>query len=406
MKTLRRLLDQQAHHFEPGGRLERLGALWEMQDTILYTPGQVTQGPTHVRDGLDLKRMMVTVVIAMAGCVYMALHNTGYQANVAIAAGAAALETWQTGLVEVLGVGFSPDDWLACVVHGGAYYIPVLLVTFAVGGLWEALFATVRGHEVNEGFLVTGMLFPLILPPTVPLWQVALGVSFGVVVGKEIFGGTGMNVLNPALVGRAFLFFAYPAALSGDSVWTAAQTSADGVSGATVLAQATLGGTAAVTAAIDPWDAFVGWIPGSMGETSVLACLMGAVILVMSGVGSWRIMLSLTAGTLATALLLNGVGSSTNPFFDLSPAWHFLVGGWAFGTVYMATDPVSAPSALGGQYVYGFLIGALVVLIRVVNPAYPEGMMLAILFMNLFAPLIDYFAVQANIRRRSARYAR
>ena len=313
---------------------------------------------------------------------------------------------WQTGLVEMLGVGFSPDDWLACVVHGGAYYIPVLLVTFAAGGLWEALFATVRGHEVNEGFLVTGMLFPLILPPTVPLWQVALGVSFGVVVGKEIFGGTGMNVLNPALVGRAFLFFAYPAALSGDSVWTAAQTSADGVSGATVLAQATLGGTAAVTAAIDPWDAFVGWIPGSMGETSVLACLMGAVILVMSGVGSWRIMLSLTAGTLATALLLNGVGSATNPFFDLSPAWHFLVGGWAFGTVYMATDPVSAPSALGGQYVYGFLIGALVVLIRVVNPAYPEGMMLAILFMNLFAPLIDYFAVQANIRRRSARYAR
>ena len=406
MKTLRRLLDQQAHHFEPGGRLERLGALWEMQDTILYTPGQVTQGQTHVRDGLDLKRMMVTVVIAMAGCVYMALHNTGYQANVAIAAGAAALETWQTGLVEILGVGFSPDDWLACVVHGGAYYIPVLLVTFAVGGLWEALFATVRGHEVNEGFLVTGMLFPLILPPTVPLWQVALGVSFGVVVGKEIFGGTGMNVLNPALVGRAFLFFAYPAALSGDSVWTAAQTSADGVSGATVLAQATLGGTAAVTAAIDPWDAFVGWIPGSMGETSVLACLMGAVILVMSGVGSWRIMLSLTAGTLATALLLNGVGSATNPFFNLSPAWHFLVGGWAFGTVYMATDPVSAPSALGGQYVYGFLIGALVVLIRVVNPAYPEGMMLAILFMNLFAPLIDYFAVQANIRRRSARYAR
>jgi Na+-transporting NADH:ubiquinone oxidoreductase subunit B len=250
------------------------------------------------------------------------------------------------------------------------------------------------------------MLFPLILPPTVPLWQVALGVSFGVVVGKEIFGGTGMNVLNPALVGRAFLFFAYPAALSGDSVWTAAQTSVDGVSGATVLAQATLGGTAAVTAAIDPWDAFVGWIPGSMGETSVLACLMGAVILVMSGVGSWRIMLSLTAGTLATALLLNGVGSATNPFFDLPPAWHFLVGGWAFGTVYMATDPVSAPSALGGQYVYGFLIGALVVLIRVVNPAYPEGMMLAILFMNLFAPLIDYFAVQANIRRRSARYAR
>ena len=406
MKLLRRLLDRQAHHFEPGGRLEKLYALWEAQDTFLYTPGQVTSGPSHVRDGLDLKRMMMTVVIALAGCVYMALYNTGYQANLAIAAGAPHLDTWQTGVIEALGLGFDPGDWLACMVHGGLYYLPVLAVTFAVGGFWEMLFASIRRHEVSEGFLVTGMLFPLIMPPTVPLWQVALGVTFGVVVGKEIFGGTGMNVMNPALVGRAFLFFAYPAEHSGDTVWVAAQTSPDGVSGATLLARGTLGGSPAVTEAAAPWDAFIGLIPGSMGETSVIACLAGALVLIVSGVGSWRIMVSVAVGTGAMALLLNQVGSATNPFFDVSPSWHFLLGGWAFGTVYMATDPVSAPAAPGGHYVYGLLIGMLAVLIRVVNPAYPEGMMLAILFMNLFAPLIDYVAVQANVRRRRARHAR
>ena len=406
MKLLRRLLDRQAHHFEPGGRLEKLYALWDAQDTFLYTPGQVTSGASHVRDGLDLKRMMMTVVIALAGCVYMALYNTGYQANLAIAAGAPLLDTWQTGVVEALGLGFAPDDWLACMVHGGLYYLPVLAVTFAVGGFWEMLFASIRGHEVSEGFLVTGMLFPLIMPPTVPLWQVALGVTFGVVVGKEIFGGTGMNVMNPALVGRAFLFFAYPAEHSGDTVWVAAQTSPDGVSGATLLARATLGGSPAVAETANTWDAFIGLIPGSMGETSVLACLAGALVLIISGVGSWRIMVSVAVGTGAMALLLNQIGSATNPFFDVSPTWHFLLGGWAFGTVYMATDPVSAPAAPGGHYVYGLLIGMLAVLIRVVNPAYPEGMMLAILFMNLFAPLIDYVAAQANIRRRRARHAR
>ena len=266
MKFLRRLLDQQAHHFEPGGRLNRLAALWEMQDTILYTPGHVTAGPSHVRDALDLKRMMMTVVATLAGCVYMAMYNTGYQANLAIAAGAPALETWQTGALEALGVGVAPDNWLACVVHGALYYLPVLAVTFAVGGAWEALFATVRKHEVNEGFLVTGMLFPLILPPTLPLWQVALGISFGVVVGKEIFGGTGMNVLNPALVGRAFVFFAYPAELSGDTIWVAAQSSADGVSGATALAQATLGGSSSVAESLDWWSAFVGLVPARWGR--------------------------------------------------------------------------------------------------------------------------------------------
>ncbi len=405
MKILRRLLDSQAHHFEPGGKLAKLYPLWEAQDTFLYTPGQVTAGPSHVRDAMDLKRMMMTVVIALAGCIYMALHNTGYQANLAIAGGAVPLETWQTGAMRAFGLGFGPDDMLSSLVHGGLYYLPILVVTFAVGGLWEALFAVVRKHELNEGFLVTGMLFPLILPPTIPLWQVALGISFGIVVGKEIFGGTGMNVLNPALVARAFVFFAYPAQMSGDAIWIAADTTTDAVTGATALAQATLGGTASLAATADWWEAFVGFVPGSMGETSTLACLAGAALLVVTGVGSWRVMTSVTIGTVLMAWALNSIGSATNPFFDLSPAWHLVLGGWAFGMVYMATDPVSAPSSLGGHYIYGFLIGVLVVLIRVVNPAYPEGMMLAILFMNLFAPLIDYFAIQANVRRRRARYA-
>jgi len=405
VQFLRRLLDAQAHHFEAGGKLERLHALWEAQDTILFTPGTVTSGPSHVRDGLDLKRLMVTVMVALAGCIYMAMYNTGYQANFAVARGALPLDTWQTGAIQALGIGFGPDDLLACLIHGALYYVPVLVVTFAVGGLWEALFAVVRRHEINEGFLVTGMLFPLILPATIPLWQVALGISFGVVVGKEIFGGTGMNVLNPALVARAFCFFAYPASLSGDSVWIAAQTSADGVSGATALAQATLLGVTGVTDRFDWWDAFVGMVPGSMGETSTLACLAGAAVLLLMGVGSWRIMLSVTLGTFATATLLSSLGSDSNPFFSVPPVWHFVMGGWAFGTVFMATEPVSAPSSPRGHFVYGLLIGVLVVLIRVVNPAYPEGMMLAILFMNLFAPLIDYCVLQANIKRRRARYA-
>ncbi len=405
MKLLRRLLDSQARHFEPGGRLARLYPLWEAQDTFLYTPGQVTAGAAHVRDGMDLKRMMMTVVIALAGCVYMALHNTGYQANLAIAGGASPLATWQTAAMEAAGLGFAPDDLVSCLVHGGLYYVPILIVTFAVGGLWELLFAVVRKHELNEGFLVTGMLFPLILPPTIPLWQVALGISFGIVVGKEIFGGTGMNVLNPALVARAGVFFAYPAEMSGDAVWIAADTAADAVSGATALAMATLGGAQAIAAETDWWSAFVGFVPGSTGETSTLACLLGALLLVATGVGSWRIMLSVTAGTIVMAAGLNAIGSATNPFFDVTPAWHLVLGGWAFGAVYMATDPVSAPTAPRGHYVYGFLIGVLCVLIRVINPAYPEGMMLAILFMNLFAPLIDYFATQANVRRRRVRYA-
>jgi len=405
MKLLRALLDSQAKHFKKGGKLQALYPLYEANDTFLFTPGEVTSGASHVRDGLDLKRMMVTVVLALSGCVYMAMYNTGYQANLAISQGALPLANWQSDVFQEFGWTFTPDSVSACIAHGALYYLPVLLVTFAVGGAWEVLFASVRRHEVNEGFLVTGMLFPLVLPVTIPLWQVALGISFGVVIGKEIFGGTGMNVLNPALTARAFVFFAYPAEMSGNSVWIAASTGSDGISGATWLAESAETGAVAFTQGLTFWDAFMGFIPGSMGETSALACLVGAIILIVTRIGSWRIMISVALGTGVMAWLFNIIGSDTNPAFAVSPAWHFVLGGWAFGTVFMATDPVSAPSSDSARYVYGFLIGILVVLVRVVNPAYPEGMMLSILFMNLFAPLLDYFVVRSNVKRRRARYA-
>lgn len=405
MKLLRTVLDKQAPHFEAGGRLEKLYPIYEMLDTFLFTSGKTTRSASHVRDALDLKRMMFTVVVAMVPCIYMAMYNTGLQAHRAIESGALPLDTWQTQVMQALGLSFSTGDMLACIVHGALYYLPVVILTFAIGGAWETVFAVVRKHEINEGFLVTGMLFPLILPATIPLWQVALGISFGVVVGKEIFGGTGMNILNPALTARVFLFFAYPADISGDAVWIAAQTSADGYSGATWLATAAVDGQAALSGGVAWWDAFVGTVPGSMGETSALACLIGAAVLLLTGIGSWRIMVSVAAGSILTVLLLNAVGSTTNPMIEVDIWWHLVLGGWAFGAVYMATDPVSAAHSNTGKYAYGLLIGFLAILIRTINPAFPEGMMLAILFMNLFASLIDFFVVRANIKRRRARYA-
>jgi Na+-transporting NADH:ubiquinone oxidoreductase subunit B len=307
--------------------------------------------------------------------------------------------------MEALGLPFDPASLWACIVHGALYYLPILVVTLAAGGAAEGIFAAVRGHEINEGFLVTWMLFPLILPPTIPLWQVALGILFGVVIGKEIFGGTGMNVLNPALTARAFCFFAYPAEISGDNVWIAARTSPDGVSGATWLARAASGGLAELEQGVTWKDAFLGLIPGSMGETSTLACLIGAVILILTGIGSWRIMAALVAGSWATTLLLNAVGSDTNLLINVPFHWQVVLGGWAFGAVFMATDPVSAAHTNTGRLVYGFGIGVMAILVRVLNPAYPEGMMLAILFMNVFASTIDHFVVEAGIRRRKARHA-
>jgi Na+-transporting NADH:ubiquinone oxidoreductase subunit B len=275
----------------------------------------------------------------------------------------------------------------------------------AVGGAWETLFSVIRHHEINEGFLVTGLLFALVLPPTLPLWQAALGISFGVVIAKEVFGGTGMNFINPALAGRAFLFFAYPAQISGDKVWTAApvQAAVDALSRATPLSQMRLMTKPFEAAGFSWWNAFAGFEPGSMGETSALACLIGAAVIIATGVGSWRTMAAIALGTISMSLGFNAIGSASNPWFALPFWWHMVFGGWAFGTVFMATDPVTSPFSEKGKWVYGFALGALVVLIRVVNPAYPESMMLVILFMNVMAPVIDYGFVAANIKRRVAR---
>ncbi len=403
---MRSLLDSIETHFKKGGKLARYYPLYEALDTFLYTPGKTTKAASHVRDGIDLKRIMITVVLSLLPCVGMALYNTGYQSNLAISLGALPLDNWQTTVMQMLGYGgFDPANLLGCIVHGALYYIPVVLVTFMVGGNCEALFAIVRKHEINEGFLVTGMLFPLVLPPTIPLWQVAMGIAFGVIIGKEIFGGTGMNIFNPALMSRAFLFFAYPAQISGNSVWIAADTSVDGSSGATWLAEAALTGPEALIDTNITWmQSFLGLIPGSMGETSTLACLIGAFVLIATGIGSWRIMAAGVIGSLAMVQLLNAVGSTTNLLMNVPFEWHIVLGGWAFGLTFMATDPVSASHTNKGRYVYGFLIGVLAILIRVINPAYPEGMMLAILFMNMFAALIDHFVIQSNIKRRKARY--
>jgi Na(+)-translocating NADH:ubiquinone oxidoreductase B subunit len=580
MKFLKDLHENNAHHFEEGGKLEFFYPLFEAQYTGLFTPGDVTKTASHVRDGLDLKRMMFTVVIALIPCMLFAIYNTGYQAQWAIAHGAVPLDNWRSDLLTFAGFNFTSTHPIFCLIHGALYYLPIFIAVFATGGiiepgvamvrkhevnegflvtgmllpltlpptisLWmvvlgmafgvvfgkeifggtgmnflnpalvgraflffaypaamsgdaawiaadfsgvdsfsgatllaqaavdwdvlsgaswssaffglipgsmgetsaflcllgaglllftqvgsfrnmsgvvfgtvliggniEAIFAIVRKHEINEGFFVTWFLFPLVLPPTIPLWQVAMGIAFGVLFGKEIFGGTGMNILNPALTARAFLFFAYPGEISGDKAWIAAQTSPDGYSGATPLANAAAfkaeAGGVPVTEMLESsvgWaNAFWGTIPGSMGETSALACMIGAGILLITQVGSWRTMAGVTIGTFVMATLLNAIGSDTNPMMNVPFSWHIVLGGWALGTVYMATDPVSSSFTDKGRWIYGFSIGVLTILIRCVNPAYPEGMMLAILFMNMFAPMIDYFALQANIRRRLARDA-
>lgn len=400
MSGLRKALDRAHPLFAKGGKLENYYALYEMVDTFFYTPGEVTRGAPHVRDGIDLKRVMIFVWLATFPCMFMACWNTGFQANTAMAAmHLNAVDNWREIPLHLMGASFDPTSFWDNFVHGLWYFLPVYMVTFIVGGAWEVLFAAVRNHEINEGFFVTSILFSLTLPPSIPLWQVAFGITFGVVVGKEVFGGTGKNFLNPALTGRAFLFFAFPAQLSGDSVWTAV----DGFSGATALGRGAAEGLAGITSQITWWDAFVGDIQGSLGSTSVIACLIGAAFLLYTRVASWRVMLGCVLGLITTTWLLNWVGSDTNPLFALPWYWHLVLGGFAFGAVYMATDPVSAAMTNTGRMVYGALIGLMCVLIRVVNPAFPEGMMLAILFCNILAPLIDYFVVQSNIKRRTKR---
>ncbi|MBT7608478.1 MAG: NADH:ubiquinone reductase (Na(+)-transporting) subunit B [Bacteriovoracaceae bacterium] len=400
MKILRDLLDSQHKHFSKGGNLEKFYPIYEMLDTFLYTPGEVSTGAVHVRDGLDLKRGMVTVAMALMPCILFAMYNTGFQANLALEGmNITEVPGWRGAILSCLGLTTSSTSCVGNFLHGLLYFLPVFLVTNITGGICEVIFSVVRKHEINEGFLVTGLLFPLILPATIPLWQVAVGITFGVVVGKEIFGGTGKNFLNPALTARAFLFFAYPAQISGQLVWTAV----DGFSGATALSHAAQGGMGQLLSHYSWSEAFIGLMPGSMGETSVIAVLFGASLLIYTGIGSWRIMLSMTVSAVIFAYLLNCIGSETNPMFSITPAWHLVLGGFAFGTVFMATDPVSASMTLKGHWYYGSLIGVMVILVRVINPAFPEGVMLAILFGNCFAPLIDFFVVESNIKRRERR---
>jgi Na+-transporting NADH:ubiquinone oxidoreductase subunit B len=400
---LRNILDDMAPQFSKGGRYEKWYALYEAVDTFFYSPGKVTVSGSHVRDGVDLKRIMITVWLAAFPAMLYGMYNVGYQATSAMAnLGLTSTGDWHAFWIELFS-SYNPASVWDCFWYGAVYYVPIYAVVFIVGGFWEVLFATVRKHEINEGFFVTSILFSLIVPPDIPLWQAALGITFGVVVAKELFGGTGKNFLNPALAGRAFLFFAYAPQMTGDAAWTAV----DGFSGATTLGQLATQGLPAVSMATGQdltWlDAFIGREQGSIGETSTLAILFGATILLVTKIASWRVMLGVFLGMVAFSTFLNVIGSDTNQLFALPWYWHFVLGGFAFGMVFMATDPVSSAMTNSGKWIYGAMIGFMVVMIRVMNPAYPEGMMLAILFANLFAPLIDNMVVRANIKRRVAR---
>ncbi|MEX1058135.1 MAG: NADH:ubiquinone reductase (Na(+)-transporting) subunit B [Natronospirillum sp.] len=398
MSKFRKMLDNVEPHFHKGGRLEKLYPLYEAVDTIFYQPLENTRTTAHVRDGIDLKRIMITVWLCVFPAMFYGMYNVGFQANTILAeTGMTAPDSWRHALISLF-AGYDAGSIWDCFWHGFWYFMPIYAVTFIAGGFWEVLFAVKRRHEINEGFFVTSILFALTCPPSIPLWQVALGISFGVVIGKEIFGGTGKNFLNPALTGRAFLFFAYPANMSGDAVWTAV----DGYTGATALSVAAQEGMASLQNSLSWMDAFIGNMHGSIGETSTLALFLGGLVLLVMGIASWRIVLGVMLGMIATTLLFNSI-DSTNPMFAMPWYWHLVLGGFAFGMFFMATDPVSAAMTDTGKWWYGGLIGFMLVVIRVANPAFPEGMMLAILFVNLLAPVIDHFVVKANIRRRRVR---
>ncbi len=428
MKALRDVLDKVHPLFAKGGLLEVAYPMYEALDTFLYTPGEVASGKTHVRDGIDLKRMMITVVMALVPVTLFGMWNVGYQANSAIqkmeAAGIDHVGDWHYTIYNAIGFANDPSSIAGNLILGAIFFIPIYAVCMFVGGHIELVFSVLRGHEINEGFLVTGLLFPLTLPASIPLWQVALGIAFGVIVAKEVFGGTGRNFLNVALTSRAFLYFAYAGQISGDKVWTAV----DGFSGATALGQMANAqpGEGIANPAIHSlgevayrwgdegitWmSTFLGTIQGCVGETSALLCIVGAGILIATGIGSWKIMAAVIGGVIGTTLMMNGLAAfspetaAANPMLGVPFYWHLTIGGLAFGLVFMATDPVSASMTDKGKWFYGALIGFMTVLIRVVNPAFPEGIMLAILFGNVFAPLIDYYVVQFNVSSRKKRYA-
>ena len=381
---LKNLFEKMEPAFLPGGKYSKLYPVFESIYTLLYTPGTVTHKNTHVRDALDSKRMMITVFLALFPAIFYGMYNVGNQAIPALNQlgnlDQLIANDWHYALASSLGLDLTNNaTWGSKMALGAIFFLPIYLVVFTVCTIWELLFSVVRGHEVNEGMFVSTILFALIVPPTLPLWQAALGISFGIVVAKEIFGGVGRNFMNPALAGRAFLFFAYPAQISGDLVWTAA----DGFSGATALSQWSQGGQAALQHTVTGQP--ITWM------------------IVFTRIASWRIMAGVMIGMIGTATLFNLIGSDSNQMFSMPWHWHFVLGGFALGMIFMATDPVSASFTNTGKWWYGALIGVMAVLIRTVNPAYPEGMMLAILFANLFAPIFDYIVVQANIKRRRAR---
>ena len=375
MKALRKLLDKQKPHFEKGGRFEKFHSAFDSVETLLFVPDKVTFSGSHIRDAIDMKRTMILVFISLVPALLFGMWNIGNQ--------------------HFLSLGQVPELWTA-FFYGFLKMLPIIIVSYVVGLGIEIIFAQIKGHEVNEGFFVSGLLIPMIVPPETPLWQVAIAVAFAVVFAKEVFGGTGMNIVNPALTARAFLFFAYPADMSGDKVWIADKL--DAYSGATPLGNALVGNFDQIPST---YDMFMGFIPGSNGETSVLMILIGAAILLATGIGNWRIMLSVVVGGIVMGLLFNWWGA--NEYMKLPYYYHLIMGGFAFGAVFMATDPVTATQTKKGMYIYGFLIGAIAILIRVFNPAYPEGVMLSILLMNVFAPLIDHYVIESNIKKRLKR---
>lgn len=381
MNSLRKTLDKLKPHFTKGGRFSKLQSVFEGMESFMFVPDKVTFAGSHVRDYIDLKRTMTIVIIALVPALLFGSYNTGLQHFRSVGADPGLIQSFWYGFLRIL---------------------PLIIVSYLVGLGIEFIAAQIRGHEINEGYLVTGLLIPLIMPIDVPLWMLALAVAFSVILGKEVFGGTGMNIFNPALLARAFLFFSYPGWMTGDTVWTDGLTAGnnivDGFSGATPMSLCAAGEISRLPSFM---EMFIGTIPGSIGETSTIAILLGAAVLIVTGVGSWKIMISVFGGGLAMGLLLNAI--SANAYMQLPFYYHFVMGGFAFGAVFMATDPVTGSQTEKGKWIYGFLIGVLSILIRVLNPAYPEGVMLAILLMNIFAPLIDYFVIQSSVKRRLKR---
>ena len=380
MKLFKNILNSVKPHFVEGGKLEKLYPAYDAFETFLFVPDHTSHSGAHMRDAIDLKRTMFTVVLALIPALIFGMWNVGYQ--------------------HFLALGLTEPDCVESLIYGAIKVLPMIAVSYGVGLGIEFAFAISRGHSVNEGYLVTGLLIPMIMPADLPLWMLAVAVVFAVVIGKEVFGGTGMNILNPALTARAFLFFAYPTMMSGDNVWVSlgGENAVDGFSGATPLANAIEGGVNAIPSIM---ESFIGIIPGSVAETSGLAILLGAALLLISGIASWRVMTGMFLGGYAMGLIFNAF--AVNPFMEVPAIQQIVLGGFLFGMVFMATDPVSAAQTNKGKWIYGFLTGLLAILIRVVNPAYPEGVMMAILFMNVMAPLVDHYVVAANIKRRMKR---